>query len=404
MHPRREGWKRLGLSMDQNQERRRQDAMERQKQARRDLTMHVRSLALPSVDSELEDLTATMMDAEMEVSMAASKSRKKTREDRVKARRSHYSNQLMHPEWMVDIPSTLVHASVSSSRQREFDDGWLVLPRPDGKRCLVIASNGSTVARTVSGSVLKKFPSALPCGSRKTNAGQDQYCVLDCIFHEASETFCVLDVMCWKGYLLYDCTVDFRQYWLRDKLAETTAATITNANPYAFEPVPSYDCTVDGLIAAHATTFSFTKDGLLFYCKAGMYTPGLTPLVLLWRDADTSQYENQLSVVLEVDDDGLACATSDHVVMYTFTPEQAKAEEVVAGDLVRVSVESIEWGGDGDVEVTGAVFQKRCSPQRGVADSWTKLAHVGQTSCSFEMLLSVLREDGHVDNAIGQVE
>ncbi|RQM23941.1 hypothetical protein B5M09_011186 [Aphanomyces astaci] len=113
--------------------------MDRQKQARRDLTMHVRSLALPSVDNELEELTITMMDAEMEISTAASKSRKKTREDRVKARRSHFSNQLMHPEWMVDVPSTLMQAS-STSGKLDHDDGWLVLPRPDGKRCLVISS------------------------------------------------------------------------------------------------------------------------------------------------------------------------------------------------------------------------------------------------------------------------
>ncbi|ETV70621.1 hypothetical protein, variant [Aphanomyces astaci] len=327
MSARREAWKRLGLSADQSQEKRRQDAMDRQKQARRDLTMHVRSLALPSVDNELEELTITMMDAEMEISTAASKSRKKTREDRVKARRSHFSNQLMHPEWMVDVPSTLVQAS-STSGKLDHDDGWLALPRPDGKRCLVISSNGSTVARTISGSILKKFPSTLPCGSRKTNTGQDQYCVLDCIFHEANDTFYVLDVMCWKGYLLYDCSADFRLYWLRDKLAETTASKVSNANPYAFEPVPAYECTLDGLDTAYSTTYPFTKDGLLFYCKAGMYTLGLTPLVLLWRDRHTSLYENQLSIVLQVLDDGVSCATLENVVLFTFTPELALAEEV----------------------------------------------------------------------------
>lgn len=97
--------------------------------------------------------------------------------------------------------------------------------------------SGTTIARTCSGAILKKFPSALPCGpslwydgcfgsyiyisrldaaenddyfdvgSRKTNRSgnshsssnhHDQYCVLDCIFHERDATFYVLDVMCWK--------------------------------------------------------------------------------------------------------------------------------------------------------------------------------------------------------------
>ena len=29
-----------------------------------------------------------------------------------------------------------------------------------------------------------------------------------------------MDVMCWKGYALYDCTAEFRLFWLRGKLEE----------------------------------------------------------------------------------------------------------------------------------------------------------------------------------------
>lgn len=41
--------------------------------------------------------------------------------------RTDYSRQLMLPEWMVSVPENL-HGQ------------WLVMPRPEGKRCIVIAS------------------------------------------------------------------------------------------------------------------------------------------------------------------------------------------------------------------------------------------------------------------------
>lgn len=46
--------------------------------------------------------------------------------------------------------------------------------------------------------MLKKFPSALPCGSRKTMGPTDSSCILDCFFQEHDNTFYVLDVMSWK--------------------------------------------------------------------------------------------------------------------------------------------------------------------------------------------------------------
>lgn len=94
--------------------------------------------------------------------------------------------------------------------------------------------SGRTIARIQSGSVLRKFPSALPGGSHKTNRGNDAYCILDCIFQEQNATFFVLDVMCWKSYLLYNCTTEFRWYWMRDKLGEGSTSVVAPANPYRF--------------------------------------------------------------------------------------------------------------------------------------------------------------------------
>ena len=36
----------------------------------------------------------------------------------------------------------------------------------------------------------------------------------------AASRYYILDVMCWKGYALYDCTAEFRLFWLRGKLEE----------------------------------------------------------------------------------------------------------------------------------------------------------------------------------------
>lgn len=33
------------------------------------------------------------------------------------------------------------------------------------------------------------------------------YCILDCIYSEAQQTYYILDVMCWRGHPVYDCQV-----------------------------------------------------------------------------------------------------------------------------------------------------------------------------------------------------
>lgn len=58
--------------------------------------------------------------------------------------------------------------------------------RPAGKRCFVVSSDGITVSRLKNGSLLHRFPSALPNGSRAKDSSRSaqSYCILDCIFHE----------------------------------------------------------------------------------------------------------------------------------------------------------------------------------------------------------------------------
>ena len=51
------------------------------------------------------------------------------------------------------------------------------------------------------------------------------------------------DMMCWKGYALYDCSAEFRQFWLHTKLAECGAgAGQGSCHRYRFLPLPAYAC------------------------------------------------------------------------------------------------------------------------------------------------------------------
>ena len=173
-----------------------------------------------------------------------------------------------------------------------------VLARPAGKRCFVVSINGTTVSRLRNGSVLHHFPSALPCGARtRENSGFDQsYCILDCIFHEVKlsfsiflffhlqlvafihlsdecgrqmdQTYYVIDMVCWRGYPLYDCNAEFRFFWLNSKLTESGACEVPSYyHKYRFSPVPVYNCDQSGLLSAYTGQVPYVKDGLLFYNK-----------------------------------------------------------------------------------------------------------------------------------------
>ncbi|KAG7394771.1 hypothetical protein PHYBOEH_004677 [Phytophthora boehmeriae] len=340
---------------------RRQATLAQQRQARRDLTAHARQLALEEGDPP-SDASSEPMDV-------SSVSKRKSREERVKQRREHFSKQLMVPEWLIDVPADL------DGRGSALGEGWYVLPRPEGKRCLVVSNGGITLARIPSGSILKKFPSALPCGSHKTNRSSGSYCILDCIFQEQDKTFYVLDVMCWKGYLLYNCTTEFRLYWMRDKLSEGATAAVTPANPFRFLPTPCYESDPAGIMAAYSTTFPFLKDGLLFYMKAGHYDLGLSPLALVWKDANTSRffvYSAKPSIVLRLQSNN-EFATLEGIVLFTADNKFIQLHELSEGDLASFSFEQHEMDETQSPHLSGLVFVKRCSPQRALPDSWTKI-------------------------------
>jgi len=96
--------------------------------------------------------------------------------------RHYWASQLMSPEWLIEIPPDLATE-------------WYVLPRPEGQRCTVLASKGRTISRLRNGIIFEIFQSGLPCGSREASGGgggQSNHSLLDCIYHDATETYYIV--------------------------------------------------------------------------------------------------------------------------------------------------------------------------------------------------------------------
>ncbi|XP_053575855.1 snurportin-1 isoform X2 [Bombina bombina] len=162
----------------------------------------------------------------------------------------------------------------------ELEDGDEMDVDPGKKLPRHYANQGSTAAYTRSGYCVNRFPSLLPGGNRHNSATGKDYTILDCIYSEEMRTYYVLDVMCWRGHPVYDCQTDFRFYWLQSKLQEEDGlCEISKINPYKFERLENFSCSLENVQRILTQDFPFKVDGLLFYHNHTHYTPGSTPLV-----------------------------------------------------------------------------------------------------------------------------
>ncbi|KAI7835612.1 hypothetical protein COHA_010489 [Chlorella ohadii] len=403
------------------QERRRAQALEKQKSARRQATDRARKLALGADDAEdvsqepQQDAITGQSDAthSPEVHMGGSGGRRSSSGRGRRASsggsglRQYYAAQLMQPEWLVDVPPDL-------------GTEWYALPRPEGQRCLVISARGQTVTRLRSGVLYERFASRLPAGG-PGQGGDDNFCIMDCVYHAADQTYYILDLMCWKGYSLYGCSAEFRLFWVQSKLAEcgaTEAHPVTlvsssstggggsrqqqqspgeqqpGAEPMQqqhmrrFLPLPAYRCTAGGLQMAHSHPVSFTRDGILLLHKEGQYEPGTsTPLALLWKDAVCSQYFidtdaagvplAQQQVVLEYRMDRTVATADDPPVVLGRMPDafvQQLGDKLRPGKLLKFAIgpAGISFQ-DGQPVGADLHFAGPANQRRGRADSASKI-------------------------------
>ncbi|KAI3901287.1 hypothetical protein MKW92_051256 [Papaver armeniacum] len=267
----------------------------------------------------------------------------------------------MLPEWMIDIPPRLNH-------------DWYVYARPSGKRCLVVSSAGTTVSRLRNGSVLHRFPSALQNGAYRTRDNSGSYCLLDCIFHEHDQTYYVIDMVCWRGYSLHDCTAEFRFFWLNSKLAETGVCNPPSMyHKYKFSVVPIYESDQMGLQTAYLGTHAH-------------YHTGNTPLALVWKDENCSQYVidedskgqtplyQQVVLALNHEDGSLTTSDDPPVVFGLLSQEFILKSNLKPGNFLRFTVGD---GGmsfvDGKLEKADLHYTNQAYRARASADSYSKI-------------------------------
>lgn len=246
------------------QTERRKKLLELQKQKRYDYVNHARRLAENDWSLDQRDDGLVLMDAshrldneEMEWMVQYCKPPR------------FYKDQLMLSEWLVEVPDDL-------------DTEWKLVLCPEGKRCLIVAAKGKTIAYTKSGCRINTFPSALPGGNRQQHSNFRVYSILDCIFDIKIQTYYVLDVLCWNGLPVLDSETEFRFYWLHTKMEEISElGQRSKTNQYCFLPLPNYSCNRTDVTQTMASPLPFGSplDGLLFYHKQSHYLHGVTPLV-----------------------------------------------------------------------------------------------------------------------------
>ncbi|KAK7411027.1 hypothetical protein VNO78_02363 [Psophocarpus tetragonolobus] len=391
-HDLRRPFKRPPIS---DQERRREQSLLRQAQNRQDAQRHARFLAssalsLPPQTSEPESEPELEL-VETEAGSGSPENLDEVEDSKQKAAeaRKWFAKQLMLPEWMIDIPNNL-------------SQDWFVFARPSGKRCIVVACNGITVSSLRNGSTLHRFPSALPSGGRKKDPS---YSILDCIFHEVDQTYYVIDMVCWQSYPLSDCTAEFRFFWLNSKLAETGAFDPpSHYHKYRFSVVPVYSCDSNGLYTAYSAPLPYVRDGLLFYNKHAHYQAGITPLALVWKDENCSQYvmdtdskgqvPNQQQMVLELQKDGKLTTSDDPPMVFgCLDGSFIQQSELHSGCLLRFS---IGQGGiilvDGKLEKADLNYLGKANRARASADSFSKVMF------QYSVRHSPLRIDGLLES------
>lgn len=259
----------------QAQERRRAAAREMQLLSKKKYKAAKRAAVLAELGDDEADELEFADEAEGDSVFRRTGKARRNAQKRRRAARLDFRRQLQHAEYVHDIPSG-------------FPDDWLAVPCPRGRRRLVLASRGRTLAFDKSGCVVDRFMSLLPGGSpaSQTRGHEDRFSMLDALFVEETRTFVVLDVLRWNGLDVCESDVSFRFFWRDSRLAEAPdcARAVGGMNEYAFVAASAYDCSPAGMAQAFAHASEVPLDGLLLYHRGASYVHGLTAFVL-WVEA-----------------------------------------------------------------------------------------------------------------------
>lgn len=186
-----------------------------------------------------------------------------------------FRNKAMLSEWLVDRPMN-------------FEYEWVLKATPIGKRCLVFARKGETVAYSRTGQFIKAFQSSLPGGCHMhISHCRRQFAIVDCIYVHQNNSFYLMDALAWNEQKLYESEASFRFFWLQSRYNEIQDKflALSSKNESRFYCLNTYSATDrniltalnnDPLIKEH----NLQLDGLLFFHVQGPYVPGANPLVL----------------------------------------------------------------------------------------------------------------------------
>ncbi|KAI3901289.1 hypothetical protein MKW92_051258, partial [Papaver armeniacum] len=120
-------------------------------------------------------------------------------------------------------------------------------------------------------------------------------------------------MVCWRGYSLHDCTAEFGFFWLNSKLAETG---VCNPPSMYHNVVPIYESDQMGLQTAYLGTLPYHAH----------YHTGNTPLALVWKDENCSQY------VIEVVGVDFSLPESRHASIPTYLNHRCVSKKYILND------------------------------------------------------------------------
>jgi hypothetical protein len=236
------------------QQRRREEALARCKDARYQMTIKSRKMmeAFKTQDqqassSDTPDEVSSMDGIETVSSFKAPIDNEATDVD------AKFANSLMLPEYLGEIPP-------------DFSSDWCCRSFPSGVRCTVIARGGRTQSRDIDGILLDEFQSLLPCGSvYNTSSTGTASTILDCVLVEHSDEidsnekhpiYFVLDLMAWNGKFYYNSSAESRFWMLMnwisdlDGIDRLTKGSNALRNDRRFFCLPLYSTELSDLVLA----------------------------------------------------------------------------------------------------------------------------------------------------------
>lgn len=186
-----------------------------------------------------------------------------------------FRNKAMLSEWLVDRPM-------------DFESDWVLKATPVGRRCLVFARKGETVAYSRTGQFIKAFQSSLPGGCHMNQSHcRRQFAIVDCIYVQNINSFYLMDALAWNEHKLYESEASFRFFWLQSRHNEHLEKfqTINSRNESRFYCLNTYSASDQDILTALNNDpiikeHNLQLDGLLFFHIRGPYVPGANPLVL----------------------------------------------------------------------------------------------------------------------------